>query len=134
MFTGRRETQKPLIISYLQRKNYKFARFYFNQTSITSVLDESTFLIKYWTAKVGLVNQLRLTNDYKSIIVVDDDEIICSMLEKLNFRLYRAEITKDIPSQTLSITFNPPQKRLMSELQSLLEPPRKQSERLTETV
>ena len=56
------------------------------------------------------------------------------MLEKLNFSVYRAEITKDIPTQTLSITFNPPQKRLMSELQDLLKPSQNQSEHLTETV
>ena len=79
-------------------------------------------------AKVELINQLKLTNDYKSIIAVDDDEIICSMLEKLDFQVYRAKLTKDIPTQTLSITFNPPQKRLMSELQSLLKPPQEQSE------
>ena len=134
MLTGRSESTKNLIIPYLKLKGYKFAQYYFNQMSSTSELDESTFMIKYWTAKVKLINQLKLNNDYKSVLVIDDDSVICSMLHKINIEVYKAELNKDIATQTLSIAFHPPQRLLMSELQAILKPNRDQEEQVVDFV
>ncbi len=67
-------------------------------------------------------------------ILIDDDEIVCSMLEKLNIEVYRAELNKDIATQTLSISFNSPQRLLMSELQAILKPQQEQREQVVDTV
>ena len=80
----------------------------------------NSLIIKYWTIKLELINQLRLSREHKSIVVIDDDDILCSMLQKLNFEVYRAEITKNVPTQTHSVKFSPPQIHLMTELQLLL--------------
>jgi len=134
LVTGRSESAKNLIIPYLQLKGYRFAEHYFNQMSSTSELDESTFMIKYWTAKAKLINQLKLSNEYKSVVVIDDDQVICSMLAKINIKVYRAEITKDILTQTLSVAFHHPQNLLMSELQAILKPHQEQMEQVADTV
>jgi len=117
--TGRHQDQETVIRDLLELKGYKFDRFFFNQMDRTTVIDEKSFLIKYWTEKVKLINEFRLSNEYKSIVVIDDDTIICSMLQKLNFEAYRVEISKESLTQTLSIAFNSPQKRLMTELQGI---------------
>lgn len=88
LITGRHETQKSLLMPYLKKlKGYKIDLVYFNQMEHSTMIDESSFLIMYWTAKVEIINQLRLSGEYKSIVVIDDD-IICSMLQKLNFEVY----------------------------------------------
>lgn len=117
LITGRHCDQKAVICYMLKLKGFKIAQAYFNQMERRTVIDENSFLLKYWTAKVKLINQLRLSNEYKSIKVIEDDSIICSMLEKLNFEVYKAQIQEDY-----SITFTPPQKRLMTDLQTILTP------------
>jgi len=134
LITGRHESQKLLILTFLEHKGYNFDQTYFNQMSYNFAIDEKSFFITYWTEKVKLINQLRLSNEYKSIVVIDDDEVICSTLQKLNFEVYRVEITRDLLTQTLSISFSSPHKRLMTELQNILKPTQKQKERITETV
>lgn len=121
LITGRIWEQEQVVLHYLTLKGYRIDHAYFVQTERTAQMDETSFLIEYWTAKVKLINQLNLSDEFESIIIIDDDPIICSMLEKLNFEVYKAEISKDVLSQTLSITFTPPQKLLMSELQALLK-------------
>ena len=132
LITGRHCDQEAVISHMLELKGFKIDQAYFNQMDRKTVIDESSFLIKYWIAKVELINDLRLSNDYKSIIVLEDDPIICSMLEKLNFRAFKAQITKHDSAQTLSITFSPPQKRLMSGLQDSLKLSKRQNDPLTE--
>jgi len=119
LVTGRHKDQETVIRDLLELKGYKFDQYFFNQMDRTTVIDEKSFLIKYWTAKVKLINEFRLNNEYKSIVIIDDDTIICSMLQKLNFEAYRVEINKESLTQTLSIAFNSPQKRLMTELQGI---------------
>lgn len=87
--------------------------------------DENSFLIKYWTAKVKLINELKLTNRYNSILVIEDDLIVCSMLHKLGFKVFCTEITKNETDQSLTVKFRPPQIRYMTELETLLKPRKK---------
>lgn len=70
---------------------------------------------------VKLINQLRLSNNYKSIVVINTDHIICSMLQKLNFETFHAEFARIIFTQTLFVIFHPPQKRLTTDFQALFK-------------
>lgn len=132
LITGRHCDQKEVISHMLELKGYRIDHAYFNQMDRKTVIEESSFLIKYWIGKVELINKLMLSDKYKSIIVLEDDPLICSMLEKINIRVFKAQITKHDYTQTLSITFNSPQKRFMSELQNLLELHKYQDDHLTE--
>lgn len=38
-------------------------------------MNESNFLIKYWTAKVNLINTLHQSNKYNSITIIEDDRV-----------------------------------------------------------
>lgn len=103
LITGRHCDQKEVISHMLELKDFKIDHAYFNQMNRKTVIDESSFLIKYWIGKVELINKLRLSNEYKSIIVLEDNSIICSILEKLNIRVYKAQITKHDSTQTLYV-------------------------------
>ncbi len=98
----------------------------------TTPIDENSFLIKYWTAKAKLINELRLSNRYKSITVIEDSDVICSMVKKLGFTVFKAQITKNKSNQSLSIKFSNPQARFMSELQTILKPQKERKESLLE--
>jgi hypothetical protein len=91
LITGRNQFQKHFIIELLKAKGYKIDQAFFSQTQRTEVMDESTFLIEYWTAKAKLINQLSKDNRYESIIVIDDDPIVCLMSERINLEVYQAE-------------------------------------------
>lgn len=119
LITGRHRDHEAYINHLLELKGFRFDQSFFNQMGRTTAIDESSFLIKYWTAKAKLINDTKLSNEYESIVIIDDDKILCSMLEKLNFRTFRTKINREKINQTLSITFNPPQKRLMTELQEI---------------
>ena len=77
-------------------------------------MDESTFMIEYWNAKAKLINQLSKDGQYASVIVIDDDPIVCSMCERLKIEVYGAELLKHIPKQILAVKFRVNQS--MSEL------------------
>jgi hypothetical protein len=100
----------------------------------TNPIDEISFLIKYWTAKAKLINELRLSNRYKSITVIEDSDIICSMLKILGFTVFKAQITKNNANQSLSIKFSHPQARFMTELNTILNPQSKEKEFLIEII
>ncbi len=134
LITGRSQEQEAYIKHLLETRGFRIDQSFFNQMGITTAIDESSFLIKYWTAKVKLINEFRLNKEYKSIIVIEDSHVICSMLQKLNFKVYQAEITKYSPTQTLTVRFRPPQTRSMTELETLLKPREKQNESLIEIV
>lgn len=132
LITGRNQDQRELIIQLLEMKGFRIDQAYFNQIERTTTIDENSFLIKYWTAKAKLINELRLSNEYKSITVIEDSEIICSMLSKLGFTVYKTQITKNNANQSLTVKFNPPQVRFMSELETILKPQKVQKESLLE--
>jgi hypothetical protein len=119
--TGRSYAQQPFILNLLEEKGFRIDQSFFSQMSSDKPMDETSFMIEYWTAKVRLINQLKLSNEFESITIIDDDGVICSMLEKLNFEVFRAEISRNRFSNALEISFNPPQKRLMTELQTTLK-------------
>ncbi|MBA7569903.1 hypothetical protein ES708_11645 [subsurface metagenome] len=106
LITERHQDQEKVVLYLLRAFGYKIDLFFFNQMERTSGISENEFLIRYWTEKVKLIDQIREDNDYSSVIVIDDDKIICSMLRKLNFEVYQAKITKQNLSQTLSISFD----------------------------
>ncbi len=132
LITGRNQDQRELIIQLLEMKGFRIDQAYFNQIERTTTIDENSFLIKYWTAKAKLINELRLSNRYKSITVIEDSSIICSMLSKLGFTVYKAQITENNANQSLTVKFNPPQIRFMSELETILKPQKVQKESLLE--
>jgi hydroxymethylpyrimidine pyrophosphatase-like HAD family hydrolase len=119
--TGRSYTQQPFILRLLEEKGYRIDQAFFSQMSSDTSMDETTFMIEYWTAKARLINQLKLSNEFETITIIDDDGVICSMLEKLNFEVFKAEISRNRFNNALTISFNPPQKRLMTELQTTLK-------------
>jgi len=122
LITGRNKRQEGLILDLLRAFGYKIDRAYFNQMERTNEIGENNFLIRYWTEKVKLIDQIREENDYGSIVVIDNDSVICSMLRKLNFEVYQTKITKQYLNQTLSISFNRLNSLLTTKFQSLFEP------------
>lgn len=130
LVTGRYRDQGLLITHLLELKNFKVKRAFFNQLEIDSFDDEESFLINYWNRKVEIIAQLKVSNEFKSIVILDDDATICSTLRNLNFEVYQAEITKDVTTHALSIVFNPLQTVLTSELPATptLNPRRPQKE------
>jgi len=122
LISGRNQNQKEIIAHLLRIKGYRIDQSFFNQMDRTTPIDEDSFMIKYWTAKVKLINELKLSNRYTSITVIEDDNVICSMLQKLNFTVYKAQITKNNADQSLTIEFSLPQARFMTELETILNP------------
>ena len=57
-----------------------------------SLITESDFLIKYWSAKVDLINKIQHSKKYNSITIIDNDRIICTMLDELRFTVNRSQI------------------------------------------
>ena len=54
------------------------------------------------------------------------------MLSKLGFTVYKTQITKNEANQSLTVKFNPPQVRFMTELNTILRPQSKEKETLIE--
>jgi hypothetical protein len=121
LITGRHKNQEEFILYLLRAFGYKIDRAYFNQMERNTRISENDFLIRYWTEKVKLINCIREGNDYSSIIVIEDDNIVCSMLRKLNFEVYQAKIAKQSFSQPLSISFNRLDSLLATKLQNTIE-------------
>jgi len=98
LLTGRPRRQERLIFSVLRRKGYKineafFSNYNSNISHLEALTHESDFLIKYWSAKVDLINKLKHSNKYSSITIIDDDNIICTMLKELKFTVIQSQIT-----------------------------------------
>ena len=134
LISGRHQDQKEVITHLLEMRGFRIDQSFFNQMDRTTPIDENSFMIKYWTAKVKLINELKLSNKYKSITVIEDDAVICSMLKKLGFTVFKAQITKNEANQSLSIKFSPPQTRFMTELNTILKPQNKAEETLIEII
>ena len=112
----------PKVVLYLLRAfGYKIDLSYFNQMERSNEISGNEFLIKYWTEKVKLIDQIREQNDYSSIIVIDDDNVICSMLRKLDFEVYQTKITRRNLNQTLPISFTHLNSFLTTKSQSSFE-------------
>jgi len=100
LITGRPSRQKDLILLYLRKRGYQIDEAYFSNydpaqiSRITEIFDESDFLLKYWTGKVDLITRLSRSRKYNSITIIDDSNVICSMLKELNFTVIRAEIQR----------------------------------------
>lgn len=122
LISGRNQNQERIITHLLEIKGYRIDQSFFNQMDRTTPIDEDSFMIKYWTAKVKLINELKLSNRYASITVIEDDNVICSMLQKLNFTVYKTQITKNNANQSLTVKFSLPQARFMTELETILKP------------
>ena len=91
-------------------------------------------MVKYWNGKIKLINEIKSSNRYKSIVIIDDDKIICSALKKLGFTVYKAQITKNNSNQNLTVKFSTPQERSMTELDTILNPRRSQNKSIIEAT
>ncbi len=76
LLTGRPSNQERLILSLLRKKGFRigeayFSNYHFNISSLESLTTESDFLIKYWSAKVNLINKIQKSNKYNSITIIE---------------------------------------------------------------
>ena len=92
LITGRPYSQKEAILYLLGLKGYHFQNSYFNTLDPQLKIEPNSFMIKYWEAKVSLINEIAQSGKFNSITVIDDDPIICSMLFTLGFTVYQAQI------------------------------------------
>ena len=134
LITGRIETQEGVITHLLELKGYQFDQSFFNEGEGTKDIDEDTFMMKYWNGKIKLINEIRSSKQYKSIVIIDDDDVLCSALNKLGFTVYKAQITKNNSNQALEVKFSTPQERSMTELDAILNPRKKQNNSIMETA
>ncbi len=128
LISGRIESQEGVITHLLELKGYQLDESFFNQGSITNNIDEKeTFMVKYWSGKLKLINEIRSSNRYKSIVIIDDDSVLCSALQKLGFSVFKTELTKNSSDQSLTVKFSTPQERSMTELNAILNPRKTQN-------
>ncbi len=77
----------------LKLNGYNISESYFiNIQDYENNIDETTFLINYWSQKAQLIHQLRISGKYRSITIIDDDSVICSMLSRLNYDIIQAKL------------------------------------------
>ncbi|KKK71603.1 hypothetical protein LCGC14_2912250 [marine sediment metagenome] len=98
LLTGRPSNQERLILSLLRKKGFRigeafFSNYHFNISRLESLTTESDFLIKYWSAKVELINKIQKSNKYNSITIIESDKVICTMLNELRFTVIQTQIT-----------------------------------------
>ncbi len=98
LVTGRDREQRDIILHHLRLKGYRIDNAIFiniyNAHFPDSVqyFNDSSFLIYYWYWKAQIINQLSLSNEYKSITVIDNDDSICTMLKGLDFKIINVKI------------------------------------------
>ena len=97
LLNGRPTRQKAITLELLSMKGYKidlsvFSTYNYSIPKINSKYRENSFLIDYWTKKVEYIDNLHRSNMFNSITVIDDDEVICTMLKRLNYTIIQAEI------------------------------------------
>ena len=134
LITGRNETQESVIMHLLELKGYRIDQSFFNQGKRAKDIDEKTFMINYWNGKIKLINEIKSSNRYKSITIIDDDRVIYTALKKLGFKVFKAQITKNSSSEDLTIEFTTPQTRSMAELDAILNPRKYQKKSVMETI
>jgi len=134
LITGRNEAQEGVITHLLEVKGYRIDQSYFNQGKRTENIDEKTFMLKYWNGKIKLINEIKSSNRYNSIIIIEDDYVLCSALKKLGFTVFQAQITKNNSNQALEVKFSTPQTTSMTELDTILNTRKKQNNSIMETA
>jgi len=117
LITGRDREQRDIILHHLRLKGYRIDNAIFiniyNAYFPDSVqyFDDNSFLIYYWYWKAQIVNELKVSNEYKSITIIDNDDSICTMLRQLDMNIIKAKI--EFFGNSLQIIFsgfNPVQK------------------------
>ena len=110
LITGRDCSQREALLYHLHLKGYRIDNAIFininNAYFPDSIqyFDDSSFLIYYWYWKAQIINELRLSNEYKSITVIDNDDSICTMLKELDINVVKAKI---VPlNSSLKLYFN----------------------------
>jgi len=97
LLTGRPLRQKQIILELLSMKGYKidlsvFSTYKYSIPKINSIYNENSFLIEYWTKKCEYINDMHNSNIFNSITIIDDDDVICTMLKRLHYTIIQAEI------------------------------------------
>ena len=98
LITGRDREQRNIILHHLRLKGYRIDNAIFiniyNAYFPNSIqyFDDSSFLIYYWYWKAQIINELKISNEYKSITVIDNDDSICTMLKQLDMNIIKANI------------------------------------------
>jgi hypothetical protein len=95
LVTGRPAHQQELVLNLLKQKGYNISHSYFlPEVSPLHMFhnSESIYYTYYWFWKVRVIEEIRLSDRYSSITVIDDDQVICSILNKLSFPTFQAEI------------------------------------------
>lgn len=98
LITGRDREQRDIILHHLRLKGYRIDNAIFiniyNAYFPNSIqyFDDNSFMIHYWGWKAQIINELKTSNEYKSITVIDNDEIICTMLKELDINVVKAKI------------------------------------------
>jgi hypothetical protein len=98
LMTKRPDYQRDIILNILRTKGYKIDKDYFwnydffNDPHIRVKFDEKKFKIRYWSEKINKIHSLHQSNKFRSITVIDNSEVICSMLKDLHYTVMKAEI------------------------------------------
>ena len=67
-------------------------------------------MIHYWHWKTTLISELQISDEYKSIMVIDNDDSICTMLKELDFNVVKVKIVPYGNSLfPIFVNFNPVQ-------------------------
>ena len=109
LITGRQEDQRRMVLHALKQKGYQIDTAYFNPTDQSVFLnnkgeiDPNKFLINYWCWKCMVINELKNSRDFGSIMVLEDDLTICHMLINLNITTLKTEFI--IHNNELNIIF-----------------------------
>jgi len=98
LITGRDREQREVILYHFRLKGYRIDNAIFinihNFPDSIQYFDDTSFLIYYWYWKVQIIHQFRLSNEYKSITVIDNDESICTMLRQLDKKVQKSNKLK----------------------------------------
>ena len=97
--TGRPESQKDLILDALHQKGYSFDKTFFSPFGRSSFpqynpnANPVLFYLNYWQWKMYLIDMYRIATAtyFRSLTVIDDDPVLCHMLNKLNVRTLKPD-------------------------------------------
>ena len=100
LMSGRDSSQKDVILLYLHEKGFSIKESYFCNFDflldphVRINFDEDLYKIKYWAGKVELIHRISRSEKYNSIIVIESNDVVCTMLKELGITTIQPTITK----------------------------------------